>query len=138
LDREAGGYILVLDSDPSMTEALRKLLRKLGRPVESAHTLEEAMDAVRRLDVALIIADVETAGFPGSDFLERIRGLSPGTSVVALGAWPEKARRYTLRNGCTFFSLNKPAKMADILAVVGRALTEHEPGSHRPAAAPEG
>ncbi len=107
-----------------MNEALCRLFRRLGRPVLSAFTRTEALEQMGRRKVVLLVADVDMPGLDALDFFDRARELSPGSAVIALGSWRDKARRCRLRNGSTVFSLNKALKKEELLAVARRAIGE--------------
>lgn len=117
-------HILVVNNDPAMTEALCRLFRRLGRPVTSAGTRSGALEAMKRLRVRLLVADVDMSGLDALDFFDRARELCPHAAVIALGSWRDKARRCRLSNGSTVFSLNKPLKKEQLLAVARKAIGE--------------
>ena len=116
--------VLVVNDDLAMTEALCRLFRRLGRPVLSVTSRSDALDAMRRMKVRLLVADVDMPGLDALDFFHKARELSPGSAVIALGSWRDKARRCRLSNGSTIFSLNKPLKKEELLAVARKAIAE--------------
>lgn len=71
-----------------------------------------------------MIADVDMSGLDALDFFDRARELCPRAAVIALGSWRDKARRCRLRNGSTVFSLTKPLKKEQLLAVARKAIAE--------------
>jgi hypothetical protein len=73
------------------------------------------------------VADVDTPGLDALDFFDRARELCPSAAVIALGSWRDKVRRCRLSNGYTVFSLTKPLKKEQILAVARKAISEPTP-----------
>jgi two-component system C4-dicarboxylate transport response regulator DctD len=116
--------VLVVNDDVAMTEALCRLFRRLGRPVLAVPTRSSALDTMRRTRVKLLVADVDMPGLDALDFFDRARELCPHSAVIALGSWRDKARRCRLSNGSTVFSLNKPLKKEELLAVARKAIGE--------------
>lgn len=107
-----------------MSDALCRLFRRLGAPVASAGTRSRALDAMREFRVRLLVVDVDTPGLDVLDFFDRVRELCPHAAVIALGSWRDKARRCRLSNGSTVFSLTKPLKKSQLLAVAKKAISE--------------
>lgn len=107
-----------------MVEALCRLFRRLGGPIASARTRSRAIETMKKLDVRLLVVDVDMPGLDALDFFDRIRELCPQAAVLALGHWRDKARRCRLSNGSTVFSLAKPLKKEQLLAVARKAISE--------------
>jgi two-component system response regulator HydG len=116
-------YILVLNDDPAMTKALCRLFQRLGYPVAVAGSHSAALDKMKRMQVRLVVADVDMPGLGGLDFFDRARGVNPDVAVIALGSWRERAREWHLRNGATVVSLTKPPKKELLLAVARKAMS---------------
>jgi len=117
-------FILVVNGDSAMADALCRLFRRLGSPVASAGTRSCALETMQECRVRLLVADVDMPGLDSLDFFDRARELCPHAAVIALGSWRDKARRCRLSNGSTVFSLTKPLKKEQLLAVARKAISE--------------
>ncbi|MCB4822111.1 response regulator [Roseicella aerolata] len=124
----AGGpySVLVVDDESALREELATGLQDLGFPVRSAADAEDALAHLAiEPDIAVILTDIRMPGLSGIALAEQIlaSGLpSRAVEVVLLtgNASLDDATR-ALRAGA-FDLLHKPARFADIAAVVRRAL----------------
>ncbi|MBI1840175.1 MAG: response regulator [Verrucomicrobia bacterium] len=82
--RGAGESILVLDDEPSVLSATRKVLERHGYLVHGFTRPQDALDAMKDSanPVALIITDYRMPGMDGMRFVEEAAQLRPGTPVV--------------------------------------------------------
>ena len=84
--------ILVVDDDCSVRSSLKILLsRSGGYKVETAANADEALAAIRRGNIRLVITDMnfssDTSGQDGIELLQKIKVLSPDTPVILITAW---------------------------------------------------
>lgn len=83
--------ILIVDDDPSIRLSIELMLRQGGFESASASNEDEAMAAVRRPGLELVILDMNltrtTTGRQGIDMLRGIRILAPDVPVILLSAW---------------------------------------------------
>jgi two-component system NtrC family response regulator len=81
----------VVDDDASVTTTLSLLLRRHGYEPICAAGPDEALEQVRKENVALVLQDmnfsVETSGREGLDLLRRIKALRHDLPVVLVTAW---------------------------------------------------
>jgi PAS domain S-box-containing protein len=118
------GRILLLDSDPSVLEAVGAILRERNHVVRAARTLSEAKSALSEREFDVVVADTELSG---------------NASHSGLPAWlaanrPALLQRVVLMRASTpsgtlneatlseFPILQKPFKAEDLLAAVEGAL----------------
>lgn len=82
--------ILIVDDDPSIRLSIELMLRQGGFESASASNEDEAMAAVRRPGLELVILDMNltrtTTGRQGIDMLRGIRILAPDVPVILLSA----------------------------------------------------
>jgi two-component system NtrC family response regulator len=83
--------ILIVDDDPSITASLALLLKQHGHRSSSAHTVEEALGAIRSGRPSLVIHDMNfsrrTTGEEGLALLTSIRAEWPHLPVILMTAW---------------------------------------------------
>lgn len=89
--------ILLVDGDETLLQRLRQVFwrRHRGWEVLLASTGAQALDALARDAVDIVIAEVELADMAGLDLLRRVREMQPGAVRIALGdqatpAWLEE------------------------------------------------
>lgn len=83
--------ILIVDDDRAIRLSIGLMLKQAGMEFEAVSTEEEAMAAVRRADLELVILDmnltISTTGRQGIEMLQGIRILAPEVPVIMLSAW---------------------------------------------------
>jgi DNA-binding NarL/FixJ family response regulator len=83
---------LAVDDHPAVTQGLELLLGGSGDIdlVDSVHSGEEAVDAVRRHDPEVVIVDVRLPGMDGISTVKEIAARSPATATVVFSAYGDK------------------------------------------------
>lgn len=83
--------ILIVDDEQSIRLSIGLMLRQAGFDYEAVATEPEALKAVRKTGLELVILDMNlsctTTGRQGIDLLRKIRILAPDVPVVLLSAW---------------------------------------------------
>ena len=83
--------ILIVDDDKAIRLSIGLMLRQGGMESVAVATEPEALDAVRRPDMELVILDLNltctTTGRQGIDLLRKVRILAPAVPVIMLSAW---------------------------------------------------
>lgn len=85
------GVVVLVDDDASTLSALRRLLRRERYSVATTLDPREALAAVERGDVRVLVSDQKMPGMAGADVLRRAYQSSPGTYRVLLTAYPDPA-----------------------------------------------
>lgn len=89
--------VVLVDDDPQVLHALRRLLR--DEPYEIRATTDPliALDWIRLGDVSLAVVDQRMPGMFGTELVEEVRRISPRTLRIMLTAYPGNALvRYAL------------------------------------------
>ncbi|MGH7392403.1 MAG: response regulator [Candidatus Rokuibacteriota bacterium] len=94
--------ILVAEDEADLAATYERMLRRLGEPVTTASTLEQALEVIRSCPLRLVIADLRLPDGDGLDLVRAARH-APGTPpvIVVTGYASEASRRQALDAGAT-------------------------------------
>ncbi len=125
--------ILCVDDEAILTLALTRTLKAAfgsSVHVDAACSADEAFEAIEELKTAevgtkVVICDLYMPGIRGDEFLARLKETHPGIKSILLTGLPEgdESARLTKDLGL-FASLSKPVKSAELIEIVGKALSE--------------
>ncbi len=118
--------VLVVDDEPQLASALKKMLERLGYRVETCTSGGEALEAIRhRSDEPpfdLVITDMTMPGISGKDLARELHRLYPGLPVILCTGFSEKIDAEGARAaGCRAF-LMKPVALRELAVAVREAL----------------
>lgn len=118
--------ILIVDDDQAIRLSIGLMLRQAGFDYEAVSTEADAMAAMRRGNVGLVILDMNltlsTTGQQGIEMLRKIRILAPATPVILLSAWATVPLAVEgMKYGASDF-VTKPWANRDFMAKIRKAL----------------
>ncbi|HET7294370.1 MAG TPA: sigma-54 dependent transcriptional regulator [Vicinamibacteria bacterium] len=114
--------VLVVEDEAYVRDSLLELLRSRGFSVSGASGVEEALKALERSPVDVVLTDLKMPGLTGLDLIRRLQEASPEVPVVVLtGHGSVAAAVECLRAGASDFVL-KPADPGALEVVLERAL----------------
>ncbi len=122
--------ILVADDEHGICEAFRRVLENEGHAPLVASTGREAVEVFRRERPAAVFMDVQMPDASGLEALQEIRRIDPQVPVVVMtahGSVQTAMRALTLG---AFDYLGKPLDLADIRALLERALHRRHGETH--------
>lgn len=118
--------ILIIDDDNAIRLSIGLMLKQAGFAYEAVSTEEEAMEAVRRPGLELVILDMNltctTTGRQGIDMLRGIRILAPQVPVIMLSAWATVPLTVEGMNYGAVDFVTKPWSNRDFMAKIRTAL----------------
>jgi DNA-binding NtrC family response regulator len=110
-------HLLLIDDEPTILVAFRKLLQAPGIVVETAETIEYARELLRGRFYDAVVADLRLSGFSGEEGLEIIRfakELHPETQIILITAYGnEDVMKKAYPLGAAFY-FEKPVSAAVI------------------------
>ncbi|MBN3568538.1 HD domain-containing phosphohydrolase [Burkholderia cenocepacia] len=117
--------ILLVDDEPNVLSALRRVFRPTGYDIVTADSGETALEILASTDIDLIVSDMRMSHMSGAEFLARARALYPDTMRILLTGYAELASVVQAVNeGGVYRYLNKPWDDHDLLLTIEQALEQ--------------
>ena len=117
-------FILVVDDDESIRNALRKFLVQQGYEVLTAATGEEALTSLDRHKVASMLLDVNLPGASGIELVPRILEREPHIALLMLTAVNDATSAALCMQRGAMDYLTKPIDLAHLGRAIQRALDQ--------------
>ena len=118
---DARPVILIVDDDPGLRESFRLILEDRYELIEAVDG-RQALEAVRRSEVDLVLLDIRLPEMDGIEVLERIKTIDDQVEVVLVTAVKTVRTAVAAMKLGAFDYLTKPFEEDDLLSVVRRAL----------------
>jgi len=133
--RLEGVRVLVVDDEPSASEALVVLFDACGAETKSAGSVTEALVVLEEWRPDVVVSDIAMPGEDGYSLIRKIR-LRPldqggGVPAVALTAYAKIEDRVTILAAGFQMYLSKPADPNELVAVVGSLAGRPGQSEHR-------
>ena len=111
--RDLGGdderTLLLVDDEPKVLAALKRVLRREDYRVLTATSGEEALDLLAVEKVQVIVSDQRMPGMSGAEFLNAVKELYPDTIRIVLSGHTDlEAIMESINRGAVFKFLTKP------------------------------
>lgn len=116
------GRILVVEDDPAVQKALRRLFESEGYAVEVQGNGQSALESFHAAPPALIVLDLRLPKLTGSDLCKEIKAQSPTTPIVVLSATTDVSDKVLLLELGADDYVTKPFSPRELLARVRAAL----------------
>ncbi len=130
------GSILVADDDAAIRTVLNQALSRAGYEVRSTSNAATLWRWVSQGEGDLVITDVVMPDENAFDLLPRIKKLRPELPVIIMSAQNTFMTAVRASERGAYEYLPKPFDLKELIAIVGRALSEPKERT-RPAAKPE-
>jgi two-component system response regulator AtoC len=115
-------HVLIVDDEPNMRWVLQEALERGGYHVAGAGSGEEALDALGKQPVDLVILDLKLKGMDGLSTLRQIHARWPAIVVLILTAYGTVATAVeAMQSGASDY-LRKPFDVEEVLFKVSRSL----------------
>lgn len=114
--------ILVIDDEPSVTDALRLVLSELGHHVESAKSGGVAKELLKGSPYDLVFTDLRLPDASGIDLLDLIKSDTPDTEVIVMTAHGSLDVTIEAIKRGAFYYIEKPFTPQQVTALIERAL----------------
>lgn len=101
--------ILIVDDEPSIISALRRLLRADGYRILSANSGAEGLELLAKNKVDVIISDQRMPEMTGVDFLRRVKSIYPNTVRIVLSGYTDlQSITEAVNEGAIYRFMTKP------------------------------
>jgi DNA-binding response OmpR family regulator len=116
------GRILVVEDDPAVQKALRRLFESEGYAVEIQANGQSALESFQAAAPAVIILDLRLPKLSGSDVCKEIKAQSPTLPIIVLSATSDVSDKVLLLELGADDYVTKPFSPRELLARVRAAL----------------
>jgi DNA-binding response OmpR family regulator len=116
------GRILVVEDDPSVQKALKRLFETEGYIVEVQNNGKSALESFQAAPPAVIILDLRLPQLSGSDLCKVVKGQNPTLPIVVLSATSDVSDKVLLLELGADDYVTKPFSPRELLARVRAAL----------------
>ena len=114
--------ILVVDDEPSVTDALQMILVDLGHRVDLAKSVGEATALLKGSPYDLVFTDVRLPDGSGIDLLDHIKADTPDAQVIVMTAHGSLDITIEAIKRGAFYYIEKPFTPPQVATLVQRAL----------------
>jgi two-component system response regulator HydG len=116
--------VLVVDDERCIADGTAMMLERKGYCALSTYSAAEAIEILRKVDVALIISDINMPGGDGIELALEAREACPRTKILLMSGieTAETISRRAGCQGCPFQVLAKPFDSRQLLDRVERLL----------------
>lgn len=119
---QAAGRILVVEDDPAVQKALRRLFESEGYAVEVQSDGKSAIDSFHSAAPAAMVLDLRLPKVSGRDVCKEIKAISPTLPIVVLSAATDVSDKVLLLELGADDYVTKPFSPRELLARVRAAL----------------
>jgi EAL domain-containing protein (putative c-di-GMP-specific phosphodiesterase class I)/FixJ family two-component response regulator len=120
-------HLLLLDDEPNILRALRRVFRAQALTVHTAQTPDEAFELLARHPVGVVMSDQRMPLMRGTDFLARVKNLYPDTVRIVLSGYTElQSVTDAINEGAIYKFLTKPWNDVQLNEEIDQAFRQFE------------
>src|ERR1700723_4094103 len=116
------GRILVVEDDPAVQKALKRMFESEGYAVEVQGNGQSALESFQAVHPAVIILDLRLPKLSGSDLCKEVKAQAPALPIVVLSATSDVSDKVLLLELGADDYVTKPFSPRELLARVRAAL----------------
>ncbi|BCB27455.1 hypothetical protein SKTS_23410 [Sulfurimicrobium lacus] len=119
--------LLLVDDEPSILSALKRVLRREGYQILTATSAAEGMELLATHQVAVVMSDQRMPHVTGAEFLAKVRVMYPDTVRIILSGYTElKTLTEVVNRGEIYKFLEKPWDEAALRETLREAFRHYE------------
>ena len=120
-------HILIVDDEPNIRSGLAKGLANVADKIETAASVNEALDKFDKGNFQLVIADVRMPGDrDGLDLISMVQQQKPGTTTIVITAHGTIDTAVDAMRRGAFDFIRKPVDLKLIREQVSKAVKHHQ------------
>jgi response regulator RpfG family c-di-GMP phosphodiesterase len=125
VDASTAPVVLLVDDEPSILSALKRLLRTSRYEVLTADSGAAALDLLATKEVDVIVSDMRMPHMSGAEFLAQVQTRYPETIRILLTGYSEiDSVVRAINEGGVYRYLNKPWDEQDLLLTITQAVEQ--------------
>lgn len=114
--------IVVVDDDPEMNQAIRRLLNAAGFCATAFDSAEAFLEASPTTTAACLIVDIHLAGVSGFELRRRLKKMGFETPVIFITAYDDPTLRAEAKDAGAIAYFTKPFAGKNLLAAIVEAI----------------
>lgn len=114
--------ILIVDDDHANLDSVCRIFQKEGLEAIGVSSGEEALAALRRAEVGVVVTDLMMPGMDGQELLKAVRALRPDVEVVMMTAYATIETAVSAMKEGAYDFVTKPLKRHSLIKAVEKAL----------------
>lgn len=119
--------ILFVDDEEYILEIASQIFAERGIAILTARNADEALDAVRKHEIAVLISDNHMPGMRGIDLLSRVKAISPDTVKILMTGFADLETALEAINRVEVFRfIVKPWENTQLVSLVEDALERYK------------
>lgn len=123
----AGNTLLLVDDEPSILSALKRILKREGYTVFTAGSGQEGLEQLASHPIGVVISDSRMPVMSGNEFLDKVRDIHPETVRIMLSGYTDlQAVTDAVNQGELYKFLTKPWEDEDLLKIIRDAFRHYE------------
>ncbi|TCS15004.1 response regulator [Caulobacter sp. BK020] len=124
--KDSEPFVVVIDDDESVREALRGLFQSVGLVTEIYASVQDFLDGGQLDRAGCIVLDIRLPGRSGLEFQEALARSGAAHSVVLISAHVDVQMAVRAMKAGAIDVLTKPVREQDLLEAVNRALAKDQ------------
>ena len=117
----SGKTVLVVDDDPDVSRSVREILEEEGCKVVVSHSGNEALSALDRQSVDLVLSDVVMPDMDGYQLFRKLQSTRPNLPIVLMTAYyydKDHVLKRSAANGLKDVIFKKPIKPSRLIQLI--------------------
>lgn len=118
--------ISIVDDDASVREALKGLMRSVGRDVETFGSAEEFLGSGKLRETACLILDIRLPGMSGFELQEHLKKEPRAIPIILISGHADEAERKKALAAGAIDLLTKPVRRGPLFSAIESALSKRK------------
>jgi CheY-like chemotaxis protein len=121
-----GVTVLVVDDEPTVRNAIKRLLEHAGHTVDTADGGEAALELLAQKPYELVVTDFSMPGMHGDQLVARIRQILPNQRIIMATAFVEEYKVFGQTAAPVDALLLKPFSLQELYEAIARVMDRED------------